>query len=221
MLCADGCVSFTSRTAKRTFCGKIEYDREYYRRNKDNKSLSIREYYHQHKDDIDEASREHYKRNKEDKRNYSRDYGVRKLLEKKDYNRDFYLRNQDNIRDAKRAYYVQKKDDKKEYNRFYYLRSKAKRRRPLDFNREYQQNYYIQNKENSELYTPRESLLKSWKSPELVREYFDSIATQLHISNHSDWYRISRLQIGDLGGMCLSFFYIAILIIRLALVYQV
>jgi hypothetical protein len=63
---------------------------------------------------------------------------------------------------------------------------------------------YIRNLENPDTYLSR-SAIKSWKSPELVREFFESIAEQLNISSHPDWYRISYDQIRNLGGMWLQF----------------
>ena len=50
------------------------------------------------------------------------------------------------------------------------------------------------------LYHRESKVLKSWKTPELVRDYFESIKAKLHISHYSGWYRISRTQIRDLGG---------------------
>jgi hypothetical protein len=45
------------------------------------------------------------------------------------------------------------------------------------------------------------SVGRTLKSPALIREFFESLRAQLHISNYTDWYRISRPQIYQLGGM--------------------
>src|SRR5689334_9639565 len=50
------------------------------------------------------------------------------------------------------------------------------------------------------LYHRDSKVLKSWKTPEVVRDYFESIKSKLHISHYTDWYRISRTQIMELGG---------------------
>jgi hypothetical protein len=42
---------------------------------------------------------------------------------------------------------------------------------------------------------------KSWKTSLEVRNFFDSLAPQLHISQPDDWYRISGSQVNKLGGM--------------------
>jgi hypothetical protein len=113
--------------------------------------------------------------------------------------RDYYIRNRDDIRESHRKYYVENKDNLKDY----YLRNK-------DSTRESKRRYYIRKKENPETYLSylaRETENKSWKSPELVREYFESVANQLHISDYSDWYRISRPQMLFYGGMFSFLFY--------------
>jgi hypothetical protein len=60
--------------------------------------------------------------------------------------------------------------------------------------------------DDPEAYSARDSVLKSWKSQKSVRDFFDSVSSRLLISNHTDWYRVSRSQIGNLGGVCLCLF---------------
>jgi hypothetical protein len=93
--------------------------------------------------------------------------------------RHYRLGNKSNIRESQRKY----------------------RGRNKDRVRETLQDYYLRHHDNPEIYLPRNNEAKSWKTPELARDYFESIAKQLAISTHSDWYRISRDQVRNLGGI--------------------
>jgi hypothetical protein len=110
--------------------------------------------------------------------------------DKKEYFRQYYLRYQSHIRQSNREYYNDNKNSRKIYERNYYIRNK-------DIMKGYYRDYYIKNKENPGPYIRHN---KSWKTPELVRKYFDSIAHLLSVSSYMDWYRISRAQIRQLGG---------------------
>jgi hypothetical protein len=156
-----------------------QYYRDYYLRNKNSIKESRRSYYGRHKDTKRLLNRDYYARNKDTLREYYCDYNVRK---------------KDDILASKRRYYSRNKDNKRRYDRDYYLRNKDDIR---DSNRD----YYVKNKLNPDDYSPRDIVLKSWKSPDLVREYFESISSLLLISNYNDWYRVSRHQIGHLRGM--------------------
>lgn len=109
----------------------------------------------------------------------------------------YYTRNKDGIRGAQRNYYAQNKDNSREY----YLRNKTN---ILESKRR----YYLRKKSEDALdssaahlpYLVRLTENLSWKTPEAVREYFDSVAKQLNISHYTDWYRISRPQILSFGG---------------------
>jgi hypothetical protein len=129
--------------------------------------------------------------------------------EKRENYRHYTLLNKERLRDSKRLYTLRNRNEKKEYNRQYELKNKDKIRttkceyRLENSNRlrEYQLRYRLRNHKNPESYVPRNIVRKSWKSPESVREYFESVAKRLFISAHTDWYRISSDQIRELGGV--------------------
>jgi hypothetical protein len=150
-----------------------EYDRKYRDRNKDK---------------LKESKSSYYLRNLEIKREYA------SHKDPKWRDRDNGPRNKKKDREYVRQYLVRTKDQKRVYDRQYRLDNKDKAR-------DYSRLKYLRNHGNPASYNPRHAALKSWRAPELVREYFESIAKQLQISDYTDWYRISRLQIYDLGGM--------------------
>jgi hypothetical protein len=137
-------------------------------------------------------NRRHALQNKDKKKEYYRRYNVDKLAAE---TIDPNLHSMDFLRkDSHRRYYLQHKDKIRESNR----------------------RYRLENHENPELYYQRTlSASKSWKSPGLVREYFDSIAELLHISNFTDWYRISsdqiKLHVDGVISLIISFFFLSFL----------
>jgi hypothetical protein len=173
---------------------KRDYDRRYRIENKDKIRKSRREYYFRNKDLKLEYDLDYRARNKDNRRDYSRDYLLRKSDDLKEKNHQFYIRNKDNIKEKSRNYYVGNKVDRKDYDHKYYVRNR-------DNWREWNRKYYFQSIEFPETYVSRDAANKSWKSPELVREYFESIGKKLGISIHADWYLISRFQLVNLGGV--------------------
>jgi hypothetical protein len=159
-----------------------------------------------------EYYREYYDRNKDSLGGSHRDYSVRKMDHRKEYYREYNIRNKDTIRESKRIYRMKNKDNKKLYSTNYYLENKDVLRewhreynnRNKTSRQEYFRKYYVRSLENPNNYSPRYDI-KSWKSPEIVREYFESIASLLGVVTHTDWYRVSRPQVGELGGVLQSF----------------
>jgi hypothetical protein len=129
---------------------------------------------------------------KKENREYLRHYSS--LSRNKDNKREYYIRNKDFKSRYDSEYYIRNTNDKRESSHRYYIRNKDNRKK---YNRE----YYLRRRE-----VRRSNEMKSWKSPEVVREYFESIVNRLSVSNFSDWYRISRAQIGILGGMSILCF---------------
>jgi hypothetical protein len=140
--------------------------------------------------------RQYTMRHKDSVREYRREYNDRKSDAKRLSNRQYHADNKDTVRDYYRKYYLRNKDNLREMRRDYKIRN---RDNVLDSQRD----YYLRSKDYPEYYSPRKRALRSWKSPELVRKYFDSVAEQLSVSNYTDWYRISRNQVARLGGMLL------------------
>jgi hypothetical protein len=177
MFCVD------SVTEQQLF--KEETAREYYRK-----------YNEQNKDKTRDSKRNYYLANNDRRNDYDREHYIRNKDSIKDYNRKYYLKNKDTIRKVSRDYSIRNQDKKSIRNNNYYSLNKATMKESM-------RKYYVKNKENPDTYSPRNSDFKSWKTPELVREYFESLAKLLFISHSTDWYRISRVQICNLGGVCI------------------
>jgi hypothetical protein len=165
---------------------KNQYSRRYLLQNKDKLKLSNWLYRIENESKAKESNRQHYLQNKDKVSELNRKYRVankEKLREAKDYHEEL-----------ERHCLLENKAKKREYDRRY-------RRLNKDKLRESKRNYRLQSLENPETYTPRTMACKSWKTPASVREYFESISQQLHVAEHTDWYRISRVQIYGLGGV--------------------
>lgn len=188
--------------------------RAYYLRTKDNVKQYNLEYYERNKDDRKKAVHEYYVRTKDDKRNFNEAYYDEHGDKLRKSFREYYNRNKKHISNMRKDYYARNKLRMRETDREYRKRNKDNKRRA---NRE----YYLRTMENPEDYQPRHFEAKSWKTPDLVREFFDTIAKPLSISEISNWYRISRTQICDLGGMICNSPLIYLLLFRCNFVQQI
>jgi hypothetical protein len=169
-----------------------EYDKLYYVQNEDKKKEYARQYYVQNDDSVREAKRRYRLRTEDTTKEYFHQYYLENHANKKDYARQYFLLNKEKKRESNRQYDALNHVQRKEYLRQYQLRNKNKMKESSDRYRY---------RANMNPNTFRRAPLKSWKSPEIVREYFDSIAVQFHIATYTDWYRISSIQIRHLGGM--------------------
>jgi hypothetical protein len=156
-------------------------------------SESIEQFRVENKEEKKDYDRKYNLQNKYKRSEYKLYYRAEHVDRKKLYNEQYHLQHNDKEIESKRRYRLENKDRKREYFRRYNYLNKDKIR---DSNRQYR----VEHHSNPEIYLPRNIESKSWKSPELVREYFESIAKQLNISNFSDWYRISRMQVIELEG---------------------
>jgi hypothetical protein len=145
------------------------------------------------RDKRNDYNRRYHLQNKHKRFESNRQYDLDNADRKREYDREYHRRHKAKISESKRLYYVQNQDLLQELTRRYSQQHKDKIR---DVNRQHR----VRNHSNPEAYLPRNIESKSWKSPDLVREYFESITHQLHISNFSDWYRISTEQLKDLEG---------------------
>jgi hypothetical protein len=161
---------------------------------KDKRKIYRHKYYILNKDREKNYSRGHYLRNQETKKKSYRHYYLENLSEKRKANHEYYVRNKSNVKEYNRQYYARNSAYRSDLNHDYALRS-------VDNRREKNRLLYIRSKEFPETYVSRDAANKSWKSPELVRAHFEAIGKQLGISCHTDWYRISRVQLSNLGGM--------------------
>lgn len=126
-----------------------------------------------------------------------------------EYYRRYRTENKDKLNELQRHYFDQYKDKQNDYQRYYRAQNKDK---SVAMQRQYyvlkqherrlsRRMRYIRQHAKRDAYQPRNGATKSWKTPELVREYLDSIAERLAISTFTDWYRVSREQILALGGL--------------------
>jgi len=77
-----------------------EYNKEYYKENKDNIKEYYKEYYKENKDNIKEYNKEYYKENKDNI---------------KEYNKEYYKENKDNIKEYKKEYRKERYYSDKEF----------------------------------------------------------------------------------------------------------
>lgn len=142
---------------------------------------------------------------------------------RREYQQQYRTRNKDKLLeydrhspDSKRAEYnFQHKDQINDYYRRFRARNvvelKGKRTehdrryraRNTERARESVRQHYLRNLDNPSAYHPRTTDAYSWKSPALVRQYFETIGKSLSIVQLTDWYRISRRQIDEQGGRSL------------------
>jgi hypothetical protein len=91
--------------------------------------------------------------------------------------------------------YDQNNTKRRESKKLYELRNSEKKK---EYERQYEQN-------NKERRTKRTTTVNrttvNWKTPASVREFFESLRVSLRIASVSDWYRISRPQIYQFGGV--------------------
>jgi hypothetical protein len=128
----------------------------------------------------------------------------RRSGDRKDYFAQYRVENDDKLKEYKWNFGRRNKQKKKEYDYHYRLRHLSKKRDYFhDYcrqNEEKVRNYRVESKDGC-INTSALRSLKSWKSPEEVRMFFEIVSRSLRISSYSDWYRIARSQIELFGGM--------------------
>lgn len=126
----------------------------------------------------------------------SRQYCIRNKDIRRDYQRRYQSRNRPAILDNQMQYRF-RNVEKIEYesNQQYRLRRTGPKQRDK---------IRIENRCTISSRSDSSGHNISWKSSEVVRDYFESIAKDLQIGNFVDWYRISRHQIDTLQGTCLT-----------------
>lgn len=137
-----------------------------------------------------------YSPRKQDLKDYRRLYNRLNRDKLKESRRFYYLQNLDKLKGSHRLYRTENKDARNIYARQYQMEFPAKVRAT-------QRQHYLRYHKNPHMYMPR-SAAKSWKTPRLVREYFESISGRLLISSQADWYRVSQSQLDSLGGLSVS-----------------
>lgn len=167
-----------------------------------------------------EKLREYYIKNKERIQEKKKQYRLNNSEKIKEKNREYNLKNKDAIKEKNREYYLQHRESlqqkKKEYRRKNKVKIKQKNQEYLIKNKESMKDkwraYYLENKETikerkKEYRTKKkmnENALSrkrfSWKDSASTRKYFETTATFFHITDYSDWYRVSRSQINLTGG---------------------
>lgn len=188
----------------------------------DKKKVYDRDYNLLHKNRIQEYLRHYYARNKDKMKESSR-HAHAQSNDRKEYHRQYQLRNKDKLRDSVDHFknvgkggdcfelFRSRNQDKQNYERQYFRDNfnrgdywRRYRAQNKDKLIEWSRQYYFRTRSPDD-YFPRESNDKSWKSPVLIREYFDSVAKDLRVERSDDWYRVSREQIHHLNGMLSQF----------------
>lgn len=98
-----------------------------------------------------------------------------------------------------RNYYLENhaklKGKSKESSKEYYWKNRD------EVNRKTRKRYVARRANARTIYAPRlHPVHKSWRTPSAIKEYFDTLGPQLHISHPTEWYRVSRAQIIKAGG---------------------
>lgn len=165
------------------------------------------------KEKLNEYHREYRKKNDEKLKLYYRDYMIQNKEKKMQYNLKYKLKHNEKVLEYERTYRLLKKLKKKDYNREYRLKNGDKLRELARMT-----NIMKKIQKNSNFIPPPK--LKSWKSIESLRNYFESTSRTLHITELSDWYRVSRNQIHETGGIYLLFtFYSDLFIVNFLYAY--
>jgi hypothetical protein len=164
-------------------------------------------------DKIKEAKQQYYLSNLDKIRKARREHYLRK---KSTTTSDNLSKLDDANRESKARYRMNNKEMEREYCRRYDLENEAIRKvyhrryhaRNGEVLREHRRENYVRlHGGDSHHLRPPETiatsvLKRSWNCPSSVREFFESLNNELHISTFSDWYRISRSQMYYLGGIC-------------------
>jgi hypothetical protein len=107
----------------------------------------------------------------------------------KEKEKKYRTKNKDKIKESLIEYRIQNLNHIKEGQKGYRTKNKVKMR----------ENRMKKETEKNPSFVPN----YSWKSREESRKNFESIASLFHITDLSDWYRISFTQIKQFGGVVL------------------
>jgi hypothetical protein len=125
-------------------------------------------------DKIKKREKEYYLNNLDKLKKSQIEYNKNNLTKIKEREKEYRIKNIDKLKTSEKDYRITNKDKIKD------------KRREMIF-------------QNNPHYVP----LYSWKSREQSRKNLELIASQLQITNLSDWYRISWDQIKQFGGKIL------------------
>eukprot|EP01127_Copromyxa_protea_P014851 TRINITY_DN4197_c0_g1_i1.p1 TRINITY_DN4197_c0_g1~~TRINITY_DN4197_c0_g1_i1.p1 ORF type:complete len:722 (+),score=134.76 TRINITY_DN4197_c0_g1_i1:213-2168(+) len=164
---------------------KDTYYAQYYAKNKETLSLQNKQYHLNNKDAINQKKREYHLNNKEAIKKRKREYYLKNKEAIKEKMKEYHQKNKEVIKEREREYRSNNREAIKERLREYRLNNKEEINKQR---REHRLNNPI----------PRKT--RNWQTPENVREFFESVGKQLYIAEPSDWYRISRDQLTNLGG---------------------
>lgn len=121
---------------------------------------------------------------------------------KREKQKEYREKNKEKLKESKRKYYILTKEKRQILEKEFYLKNREKikerqkeyRLKNREILREKAREYaFLKKKEKDENYVRK--LNFSFKDEKSTREYFEQISKQFHISELSDWYRISRNQI--------------------------
>eukprot|EP01124_Arcella_intermedia_P028018 TRINITY_DN5608_c0_g1_i1.p1 TRINITY_DN5608_c0_g1~~TRINITY_DN5608_c0_g1_i1.p1 ORF type:complete len:508 (+),score=131.08 TRINITY_DN5608_c0_g1_i1:7-1530(+) len=141
----------------------------------------IKDYVIHNKDSIKLQQKEYRKRNKEAINAQKRIYRIN---------------NRDAIKAKKKVYNLKNKEALSVQQKWYRLKNKEAIEKYRQENKEkirlQKRKYYLKNKK------PRKS--KVWTDQKEVREFFEYAKGQLYLEGEEDWYRVSRMQMNNIGG---------------------
>jgi hypothetical protein len=172
-----------------------EFQREYDKNNQ----IKIKEYYKKNQIKMKEYLKNYYKKNQIKMKEYRKDYYKKNLDEIKETRNEYYKKNLDEIKETRRDYYKKNLDEIRKYRIDYYKKNQNIIKTKGNYKKENRKEYYrkIRNLKNPNFIRP----YYSWKSREEARKNFESVVSLFHITDFSDWYRISQDQIRQSEGL--------------------
>jgi hypothetical protein len=126
------------------------------------------------------------------------------------------IKNLEKFKESDKEYRMKNNERINEYRHISKTKTKDYRINNLDKLKVIRKEYKIKNKDKLRVIRMKKKREKnpnfvpsySWKSREESKMNFDSIASLLHITDLSDWYRISLDQLKDFGGIVISYCYV-------------
>jgi len=110
---------------------KIEYQKEYYVKNKEKMDKQSKEYYEKNKEQIDKQQKEYYAKNKKQKEYYEKnkelykEYYAKNKQQINEYKKEYYAKNKERIYQQQKEYRAKNKERINELWRKYHAKKKA------------------------------------------------------------------------------------------------
>lgn len=146
-------------------------------------------------------------KNKEKLLENQKDYRVTNKETLYEKHKDYRIKNREKLNAKSLAYHSKNKEKTMLQNKEYRTRNQE------TLNEKQREKYLMEKKEKNENFILKKTQY-SWNDKDSVKRFFESKINLFHISDLSDWYRISMAQIKKAGG---NFFLLFILVLVLVI----